>query len=168
MSPPGKRRGGPLSTNRLNVADSPSPQHRKDTPRERQEPCDGPDGGALFGATVARGSYGNRIHSVTLPKANHVRGPGLRRPTTGPRGAEAPLWWWAEAERAVLALVANDGACTADDLHQRFPDEPSATGAVFGGLFARLASAGQIVEVGWARSRRPAARGRRVIVWGAG
>ena len=166
---PGKRRGGPLVTDRpTSVADSPSPQHRKDTPRDRQERCDEPDDGALFGATVARGAYGNRITSFTLPEANHVRGPGLRRPTTGPRDAIAPHWWWAEAERAVLALVANCGTCTADDVHQRFPDEPSATGAAFGGLFTRLASAGRIVEVGWARSQRPAARGRRVIVWGAG
>jgi len=137
------------------------------TTQDRQEPCAEPDDGALFGATVVSGAYG-RTTTYTLPDDSYVRGPGPQPPTTGPRDAEAPHWWWAQAERAVLDLVAGGGTCTADDLHQRFPEEPSATGAAFGGLFARLASAGQIVEVGWARSRRPAARGRRVIVWGAG
>ncbi len=165
---PGKRRGGPLATDRLKVANSPSPQHRKPIQQNRQEPCDEPDDGALFGAAVSVGAYGNRTTSYTMPDDSYVRGPGPRQPTTGPRDAEAPHFWWAEAERAVLALVANGGTCTADDLHQRFPDEPSATGAAFGGLFSRLASAGRLVEVGWARSRRPAARGRRVVVWGAG
>lgn len=95
----------------------------------------------------------------------HVRGPGPRR-TTGPQDAEAPAWWTAEAERIVLALVAAGHTVTSDDLHERFPDEPSATGAAFGGLFARLAAAGRIAEVGWARSTRPAARKRRICVWG--
>ncbi len=54
MKPSDKRRGGPLSTDRPNVASSPSPQHRKGTPRDRQEPCDGPD--ALRGG-LARGRY---------------------------------------------------------------------------------------------------------------
>ena len=157
-----------MSTDRPSVAGSPSPQPSKPTTREVTSACDEPNDGALFGAAVSVGAYGNRTTSYTLPDANHVRGPGARPPTTGPRDAEAPHWWWAQAEHAVLALVAGGGTCTADDLHQRFPDEPSATGAAFGGLFARLASAGQIVEVGWARSRRPAARGRRVIVWGVG
>jgi hypothetical protein len=94
------------------------------------------------------------------------RGHGPRPPTTGPKDATAPGWWTVEAERLVLALVAANHSVTSDDLHERFPDEPSATGAAFGGLFARLAAAGRIVEVGWARSTRPAARGRRICVWG--
>ncbi len=77
------------------------------------------------------------------------------------------MWWWAEAERIVLALVAAGHTVTSDDLHERFPDEPSATGAAFGGLFSRLAAAGRVVEVGWAKSRRPEARRRRIVVWGA-
>ncbi len=160
------RRGDPLATGRPKVADNPSPQHRKPTPSHRPAPCAEPDDGALFGAAVSVGAYG-RTTSYTLPDANHVRGPGPRPSTTGPSDAEAAHWWWAEAEHGVLALVANGGTCTADDLHQRFPDEPSATGAAFGGLFARMAHAGSIVEVGWRKSERPAARGRRVVVWGA-
>lgn len=127
------------------------------------------DDGALFGAAVSIGAYGNRTTSYTLPDDDspHVRGPGPRPPTTGPRDAGASAWWWSQAEAIVLALVATGHTVTSDDLHEQFPDEPSASGAAFGGLFSRLASAGRIVEVGWARSRRPAARGRRVVVWGA-
>ncbi len=164
---PDERRGGPLATDHPEVANSPSPQHRKPTTPHRQAPCDEPDDGALFGAAVSVGAYG-RTTSYTLPDASHVRGPGPRPPTTGPRDAEGPAWWWSEAERIVLALVAAGRTVTSDDLHERFPDEPSATGAAFGGLFARLAHTGSIAEVGWRKSMRPAARGRRVVVWGAG
>jgi hypothetical protein len=123
------------------------------------------DDNTLFGATVSVGAYGGRTTSFALP-GEHVRGPGPRPPTTGPRDAGAPAWWWSKAEAIVLGLVATGHTVTSDDLHEQFPDEPSATGAAFGGLFSRLASAGRIVEVGWARSRRPEARRRRVIVWG--
>ncbi len=164
----GKRRAGPLPTDRPNLADNPTPQHREPTTRDEREPCDEPDDGALFGAVVSVGAYGNRTTSYALPDANHVRGPGPRPPTTGPRDAEAPAWWWSQAERIVLALVAAGHTVTSDDLHDRFPDEPSATGAAFGGLFARMARTGSIAEVGWRKSERPAARRRRVVVWGAG
>jgi len=166
VSPPGKRQGGPLSTDRPNVAGSPSPQHRELTTRGLQEPCDGPDDGALFGAAVSRGAYGNRTTSFTLPEANHVRGPGPRPPTTGPRDAEAPQWWWSEAERTVLALIAAGHTVSSDDLHQRCPHEPSASGAAFGGLFSRLSRDGKIREVGMTKSTRPEARRRRIIQWG--
>ncbi|SNR95316.1 hypothetical protein [Blastococcus mobilis] len=66
-----------------------------------------------------------------------------------------------------MALVDSGHQVSSDDLHERFPDKPSATGAAFGGLFARLARQGRIVERGWVRSRRPEARGRRVVLWGA-
>jgi len=168
VSPPGKRRGDPLSTDRPNVAGSPSPQHRKGTTWDRQELRDGPDDGALFGAAVSVGAYGNRTTSYTLPDANHVRGPGPRPPTTGPMDAEAPQWWWDEAERLVLALVAAGHTVSSDDLHQRYPHVPSATGAAFGGLFSRLSRDGKIREVGMTKSTRPEARRRRIILWGAG
>lgn len=163
------RRGGPLATDHPKVANSPSPQHRKRTTRD-QDLCDEPDDGALFGATVSVGAYGNRTINYALPDdaSPHVRGPGPRPPTTGPGDAVAPAWWWSEAEAIVLALVAAGRTVTSDDLHERFPDEPSATGAAFGGLFARMAHTGSIAEVGWRKSMRPAARGRRVVVWGAG
>jgi len=135
---------------------------------DRQEPCDEPDDGALFGAIVARGAYGNRTTSYTLLDTSHVRGPGPRPPTTGPMDAEAPQWWWSEAERIVLALIAAGHTVSSDDLHQRYPDEPSATGAAFGGLFSRLSRDGKIREVGMTKSTRPEARRRRIILWGAG
>lgn len=163
---PGMRRGGPLPTDRpTHVACSPSPQHRKPT-RNREEPCDEPDEGALFGATVSRGAYGSRTVEYTLPNDSYVRGPGTRPPTTGPSDAAAPQWWWAEAERIVLALVATGHTVTSDDLHERYPHDPSATGAAFGGLFSRLSRAGKIREVGMTRSCRPEARRRRIIQWG--
>jgi len=113
---PNARRAGPLSTDRpTSVASSPSPQHRKGTP-DRQAPCDERDDAALFGATVSVGAYGNRTTSYTLPEgaSSYVRGPGPRPPTTGPRDAEAPQWWWAEAERIVLALVASGHTVSPD------------------------------------------------------
>lgn len=125
---------------------------------------------ALFGAVVSVGAYGNRTTTYTVSDdaSTHGRGPGPRPPTTGPRDAVAPAWWWSEAEAIVLALVATGHTVTSDDLHERFLEEPSATGAAFGGLSARLARSGRIAEVGWRKSERPAARGRRVVVWGAG
>ncbi len=131
-------------------------------------PATADDDGALFGAIVTVGAYGNQTTRYTLPDdtSPYVRGPGPRTPTTGPRDAGAPTWWWSKAERIVLALVATGHTVTSDDLHDRFPDEPSATGAAFGGLFSRLSKAGKIREVGMAQSRRPEARRRRIIVWG--
>lgn len=130
-------------------------------------PATAGDDGGLFGATVTRGAYGQTI-SYTLPGdvSPHVRGPGPRTPTTGPSDAEAPAWWWSEAERSVLALVAAGHTVSSDDLHERYPDEPSATGAAFGGLFSRLSRDGKIREVGMTKSRRPEARRRRIIQWG--
>jgi len=127
-----------------------------------------PDDDVLFGAAVSVGAYGNRTTRYTLPNdaSPHVRGPGPRPPTTGPSDAEAPTWWWAEAERIVLALVASGHTVSSDDLHQRYPLEPSATGAAFGGLFSRLSQAGKIREVGMTKSTRPEARRRRIILWG--
>ena len=124
----------------------------------RQAPSD-----VLFDAAVERNAYGTET-TFTLPE--QVRGPGPRPRTTGPRDAGAPAWWWADAERIVLALVDDCHGVTSDDLHQRFPDEPSASGAAFGGLFARLAHAGLLVEVGMVKSRRPEARRRRIVLWG--
>lgn len=135
------------------------------TTRDRQEPRDEPDDGALFGAAVSVGAYG-RTTSYTLPDAHHGRGPGPRPPTTGPSDAEAPAWWWSEAERIVLALVAAGHTVSSDDLHQQYPHVPSATGAAFGGLFSRLSRAGKIREVGMTKSTRPEARRRRIILWG--
>lgn len=126
------------------------------------------DDNTLFGAAVSIGAYGNRTTSYTLPgdDSPHVRGPGPRPPTTGPRDAGASAWWWGEAEAIVLALVATGHTVTSDDLHKRYPHEPSATGAAFGGLFSRLSRAGKIREVGMTRSCRPEARRRRIIQWG--
>lgn len=162
----GARRGGPLPTDRpTHVADNPSLQHRKPTPQNRQEPCDEPDNGALFGAAVVSGAYG-RTTTYTLPDDSYVRGPGPRQPTTGPKDAEAAHWWFAEAERIVLALIAAGHTVSSDDLHERYPHEPSATGAAFGGLFSRLSRDGKIREVGMTKSTRPEARRRRIILWG--
>jgi hypothetical protein len=100
------------------------------------------------------------------PALFYVRGPGPGGPATGPEDAQAPPWWWEQAEATVLALVDSGHCVSSDDLHERFPDEPSASGAAFGGLFARLARQGRIVEVGMVKSRRPEARRRRIILWG--
>lgn len=121
------------------------------------------DDPAMFDVVIERDAYSRR---TTLEPSAFLRGPGPRPATTGPRDAQAPPWWWAEAERIVLALVECGHAVSADDLHERFPGEPSASGAAFGALFARLARRGTLREVGWVKSRRPEARGRRVILWG--
>lgn len=120
---------------------------------------------ALFDAVIECHAYGRR---TTLVPSEYVRGPSPRLATTGPDDAQAPLWWWAEAERVVMALVGSGHQVSSDDLHERFPCEPSASGAAFGGLFAKLARAGKLREVGMVRSRRPEARRRRIILWGAG
>lgn len=122
-----------------------------------------PEQDGLFVATVTSTAYG-RVTEFNVP-GDTRRGPGPRKPTTGPKDAAAPAWWWAEAERVVLDLVANGGTCSTDDLHSRYDGQPSASGGAYGGLFAKLAASGRIVEVGWIRSRRPSARGRRVIEW---
>lgn len=103
----------------------------------------------------------------TLTPTEYLRGPGPRPATTGPEDADAPPWWWAEAERVVLALVDAGHQVSADDLRQKYPAEPSASGAAIGALFARLARQGRIREVGMVKSRRPEARHRRIILWGA-
>lgn len=98
----------------------------------------------------------------------HVRGTGPPRPTTGPHDARAPLYWQSEARRIVLALVAAGHLVSSDDLHDRFADEPSATGAAFGGLFRAMAKQGLLRLVEHRPSRRPEARGRVVGMWTAG
>lgn len=119
---------------------------------------------ALFDAVVDANPYGR---TTTLVPSEYVRGPGPRPAPTGPQDAQAPPWWWAEAERIVLALVDSGHQVSSDDLHDRYPDEPSASGAAFGALFARMARSGRIREAGWVKSRRPAARRRRIILWAA-
>lgn len=127
--------------------------------------CSGePDDPALFVPVIESDAYSRRTR---LEPSEYVRGPGPRPATTGHEDAQAPPWWWAEAERIVLALIDAGHAVSADDLHERFPQEPSASGAAFGGLFARLARAGRIREIGMVRSCRPEARRRRIILWGA-
>ncbi|MCF6745701.1 hypothetical protein E9529_15750 [Blastococcus sp. KM273128] len=106
--------------------------------------------------------------SIVYPEdaPDYVRGPGHRRRTTTGPPAAAPPWWVREAERIGLDLAASGRQVTVDDLHARLGDEPGASGAAFGQLFARLAREGKLREVGWTRSRRPDARGRRVVLWG--
>ena len=123
------------------------------------------DDPALFDAVVERLAFGRP--TTTLVPSEYVRGPGPRPTPRGPQDAQAPPWWLEGAERIVLALVDSGHRVTSDDLHDRFPDEPSASGAAFGGLFARLARQGRIIEVGMVRSRRPEARRRRIILSGA-
>lgn len=118
----------------------------------------------LFDAVVSVNAYGRDV-SYEIPEHDYRRGAGSRR-TTGPEDAVAPAWWWAEAERVVMDVVTAGGTICSDDLHEAFPEEPSASGAAFGGLFTRLANEGRIVEVGMVKSRRPEARRRRIIVWG--
>ncbi len=122
------------------------------------------DDPALFDTVVESHAFGRR--TTTLVPSEYVWGPGPRPTTRGPEDADAPAWWWAEAERVVMALIDSGHQVTSDDLHERFLDEPSASGAAFGGLFAKLARAGRIVEVGMVKSRRPEARRRRIILWG--
>jgi hypothetical protein len=122
------------------------------------------DDPGLFDTVVEHHAYGR---TTTFVVSERVRGPGPRPATTGPIDAGAPAWWWDEAERTVKALIDSGHQVTSDDLHERFPDEPSASGAAFGGLFARMARAGLIREVGMVKSRRPEARRRRIIAWGA-
>lgn len=132
---------------------------------DRQDRADAHDDVGLFDVDIVNGAYG-RTTTFSVPSYD-VRGPGPRPPTTGPKDAGAPMWWWSTAEKLVVEKVANGGTVTADDLHELLPDEPSATGAAFGGLLARMANDGRIREVGWQPSRRPAARRRRVVAWGA-
>jgi hypothetical protein len=122
------------------------------------------DSPGLFEAVVEPHPYGR---TTTLVPSKYVRGPGTCPVITGPEDAEAPTWLGVEAERVVLALVDSGHAVSADDLRDRYPHEPSASGAAIGALFARLARAGRIREVGMVRSRRPEARGRRIVLWGA-
>ena len=123
------------------------------------------DDPALFVAVVERPAFG-RPTTILVP-SEYVRGPGPRPAPSGPRDADAPAWWVEQAERIVLALVESGHGVSSDDLHSRFADEPSASGAAYGALFARLAHEGRIIERGWVKSRRPEARGRRVVLWGA-
>ena len=128
------------------------------------ESTDRDDTPALFVPVIESHAYGRK---TTFVPSEHVRGPGPRPATTGPEDAEAPAWWFIEAERIVLALIDSGHGVTADDLRERYPHEPSASGAAIGALFAKLARAGRIREVGMVRSRRPEARRRRIILWGA-
>ncbi|MGY1691984.1 hypothetical protein [Geodermatophilus sp. SYSU D01105] len=121
------------------------------------------DTSVLFDAVVDSHTDGR---TTTLISSEYVTGPGPRPATVGPEGAGAPDWWWREAEAAVRDLLDRKGTVTSDDLHERFPDEPSASGAAIGGLFARLARAGALREVGMVKSQRPEARRRRIILWG--
>ena len=125
---------------------------------DRQSASDDPP--TLLDAVVERG------RTTALVPSEYVRGPGPRPATTGPEDAQSPAWRWAEAARVVLALVDSGQPVSSDDLHERFPHEPSASGAAFGVLFAKLARAGKVREVGMVKSRRPEARRRRIILWG--
>lgn len=98
--------------------------------------------------------------------SEYLVGRGPRPATTGPEDATAPPWWVEAAERAVLSRIAKGETASSDTLHEDVPDEPSASGAAYGALFARLARAGLIREVGMTRSTRPSARRRRIILWG--
>jgi hypothetical protein len=119
---------------------------------------------ALLDPVVDSHAYGR---TTALVPSEYVLGPGSRQVTTGPEDAEAPAWWRAEAERVVLALIDSGHSVTADDLHERYPHEPSTSGAAIGALFAGLARAGRVREIGMVRSRRSEARRRRIIQWGA-
>ncbi len=159
-APPGRRSPGAAISRATATSTQQADEANAHSVTARRQ--DGDDAPGLFDAVVERNAYGTET-TFSIPP--YVRGPG-RRTTSGPQDAQAPAWWWAEAERIVVALVDAGHTVTSDTLHERFLDEPSATGAAFGGLFARLAAAGRIVEVGWAKSTRPAARGRRIVVWG--
>lgn len=119
---------------------------------------------ALFGVSGSVGAYGDRHVEYSYDQ----RGPGPRRPTSGPQDARAPKYWTVEAERIVLALVQSGHTVTSDDLRERFAAEPSATGAAVGALFKRLARRGLLELVEHRPSTRPEARGRVVGVWRAG
>lgn len=162
-APPGRRSPGAAISRATATSTQQADEAKADSIRAGgSRPRDAHDALELFGAAVVRNAYGTET-TFSIPP--YVRGPGPRT-TTGPQDAQAPAWWWAEAERIVLALVDAGHRVSSDDLHERFPDEPSATGAAFGGLFARLAHAGKIVEVGTIKSGRSEARRRRIIVWG--
>lgn len=128
-----------------------------------------PQSDSLFSAVSEMGAYGGRRVTVTMHRDPEPvrRGPGRPRTARGPADATAPAYWTAGAEATILALVAAGHKVSTDDLHERFPHEPSASGAAFGALFQRLAGRGQLVEVGMVKSARPEARRRRVILWGA-
>lgn len=130
---------------------------------------DGQNAPALFEVTSTVGAYGSRNYTFTEPvDVDVVRGPGPRPPTTGPRDAQAPAWWAAEAERLVLRLVREHGQVTSDDVRAVYSDEPSATGAAIGALFKRLGRQGRLTLVAHRPSIRPEARGRVVGVWTRG
>ena len=127
--------------------------------------CRATDGDpALFDAIVERPAFGRP--TTTLVPSEYVRGPGPCPIPRGPQDAEAPPSSVDHAERIVMALVESGHGVSSDNLHSRFADEPSASGAAYGALFARLAREGRIIERGWV-TRRPEARGRRVVLWGA-
>jgi hypothetical protein len=131
------------------------------------DPVDADDALALFSVrrTPAPPDIPPRVDFVLRDLDDeHVRGPGVR-PTTGSQDARAPLWWTAEAERIVLALVDSGHSITSDDLRERYPDEPSATGAAIGALFKRMSNKGLLQLVGHCPSTRPEARGRVVGIW---
>lgn len=163
MSPPNAERR-PGKGRRIAMTGEVETQSTADRRQNVQNVPDGP--ATLFSAVVKVSAYGRSV-AYEVPDDTR-RGPGPRKPTTGPQDASAPAWWVEEASQIVLALVANGHRVSVDDLHARYTDEPSASGAAFGALFAKMAAAGQLVEVGWERSRRPEARARRVVLWGKG
>lgn len=132
--------------------------------RSAVESTDAVNEPAMFDVVVERDAYSR---TTTLVPSEYVRGPGPHPRSTGPKDAQAPKWWDREAEAVVLALVRSGHAVTSDDLHDKYPHEPSASGAAIGALFAKLARAGRIREIGMVKSRRPEARRRRIILWGA-
>lgn len=137
---------------------------RTKTCNEDTDATDNERDAALFDVTASVGAYGSRNVQYDIP--DYIRGP-RRTCTTTLEDAAAPAWWWSEAEQVVMDIISINGKVSSDDLHEHYADEPSATGAAFGGLFSRMANAGKLVEVGMTKSRRPEARKRRIIVWAA-
>jgi hypothetical protein len=72
--------------------------------------------------------------------------------------------WQRNVRRAVLTLCRADITFTAETVREMAGDPPGAPNAMGAALHA-LAEEGLIVEVGSTRSKRPEARGRRVLVW---
>lgn len=159
--PPDHGEGAPPQAPLVNNAAAKLQVHNNQRTTAGRE--DGQGAPALFEAVVERNAYGTETTFSIPPYVS--RGPG-RRTTTGPQDAQAAVWWWREAMTVVLDVVNAGGTICSDDLHDAFPEEPSASGAAFGGLFSRLAHEGRIVEVGMVKSRRPAAHRRRIITWG--
>lgn len=95
---------------------------------------------------------------------DYRRGPARAEPAA--EGA-APAFWFAEAADIVLELSRRPQGVTADDLHEFYADEPSATHAAVGTLIRRLKKRGLIELVTYRPSRRPERRGSATGVWRA-